>query len=81
MKDIEKIILPNHGVLTLDGDLVTATILDVEFDPFKCVFVSDTVEITTEGYEYLKLDKETLYQLIDLIEKNELYEEIDKDLK
>ena len=77
--EIEKIILPNEGVLVLDGESVTATILDVELDPVKCLFTGDIVELKTDGYDWLTLDKPTLYKLIDLIEKNELYEEIDND--
>jgi hypothetical protein len=55
-----------------DGSSITATIIDAEIDAVECTFNYDgCVDLNTEGYSYLKLSVENLYQLIGLIEKAE----------
>ena len=70
-------IYPKHGKLQIDekGNIHTI-IVDAETDGFLCKFNNDDcVEINTEGYSYITLDRSTLIQLAKLIEKaDKIYE-------
>lgn len=71
--DIEKVLYPKKGILKADkeGTLKT-TIVDAELDGIECTFNYDRcVELNTEGYSYITLSVENLYNLIWLIEKSE----------
>ena len=55
---------------------IHTTIVDAELDGFKCKFNNDgCVEIHTEGYSHITLDRNTLIRLAKLIEKaDQMYE-------
>jgi hypothetical protein len=73
--NIIKVLYPKTkvGVLKADkqGTLKTV-IIDAELDDIKCTFnYDDCVELDTDGYSYISLSRDNLYQLIRLIEKSE----------
>lgn len=80
-KDIEKALFLNSKKLIIDGENVTATIIDDELDPINCSFNNDgCVEIDTKDYSYLSLSVDNLKQLIKLISLAEKhFEEIYKE--
>lgn len=70
--ELEEFLMPNHGKMNYKEGYGRATILDAELDPVECSFVSDgTVELRTEDLVYVKLTKENLYNLIELIKKDD----------
>lgn len=67
---LEKV-YPKNGKLQVDkqGGLHT-TIVDAEMDGFKCKFNYDgCVEIETDGYSHIALDRNTLIRLANLIQE------------
>lgn len=67
-KITEKDILPQSGQLVVDGETITAEILDAEFDVLDCTFDNGgCVNIKTEGYTYIKLSLRNLEYLQELI--------------
>ena len=69
---LEKI-YPKYGKIGIDedGNLYTI-IVDAESDGFMCNFNHDNcVQIDTNGYSYITLDRNTLLQLAKLIQKAE----------
>jgi|TARA_R110000822_G_scaffold80191_2_gene191231 hypothetical protein len=80
MKDgnVEDFMFPGHGVILVEGEKVTATIIDAELDPVKCTFNGDEcVQLDTSGYTHLTLTWDNLKELIKLTSKAEI---IIKDL-
>lgn len=73
--DVIKVLHPKTKVGVLKADkkgTLKAIILDAELDDIKCKFNYDNcVELDTDGYSYISLSMENLFQLIDLIEKAE----------
>ena len=60
--------------LIIDGENVTANIVDAEIDPIQCTFNNDScVQLNTADLTYIILTKENLMTLIDLIEQSEDY--------
>jgi hypothetical protein len=75
MKELKKGVNPEHGVLFFceETEIYKAVVLDVELDPLDCAFLNDgTVEIDTKDLTYLTLDRETLMELIVLIDESSL---------
>jgi hypothetical protein len=71
--DVEKALYPKKDKLIVDkkGN-ITATIVDAEMDGIKCTFNYDRcVQLDTDGYSYITLSVENLWNLIQLIEKSE----------
>ena len=55
---------------TNEDDFYSTIIIDPELDPIKGEFYNDNcVTLNTKEYSYIILDKETLYELIELIEE------------
>lgn len=71
---IEKILNKKNGKLIKNGISVTATLFDAELDELELSFdYSQSVNIDTENLAYISLSIQNLYDMIDLIEKSELY--------
>lgn len=71
---IEKILNKKNGKLIKNGICVTATLFDAELDELELSFdYSQSVNIDTEKLAYISLSIQNLYDMIDLIEKSELY--------
>jgi len=66
-------ISPNNNNLEVHNGIAKSTIFDIELDPLNCEFDGVCVKINTEVYEYISLDVENLYKLIELIEKSNEY--------
>jgi len=64
---------PQNGKLLVDKEgAIRTVIIDDELDGIECKFNYDgCVEINTEGYTYLSLSIDNLFQLASLIEKAE----------
>jgi hypothetical protein len=72
--EIEKILNKKNGKLIKNGICVTATLFDAELDELELSFdYSQSVNIDTENLAYISLSIQNLYDMIDLIEKSELY--------
>ena len=72
--DIEKILNKKNGKLIKNGICVTATLFDLELDELQLSFdYSQSVNINTENFTYITLSIQNLYDMIELIEKSELY--------
>jgi hypothetical protein len=72
--NIEKVLLPTCGKLIIDGENVTASILDAELDEIKMTFdYSNTVEIHTQNLSYITLTPKNLMDMIRLIRESENY--------
>lgn len=72
--NIEKILLPNGNELIINGDLLTAQLLDAELDVFEVTFNYDMcVEINTTNLNYLTLTLDNLEMLQELTIEAELY--------
>lgn len=71
--DIEQQLFPNSGKLIIDEDEEhSAIIVDAELDPLHCTFnYDDCIQIDVGQYSYITLSKETLYQMIALIEESQ----------
>jgi hypothetical protein len=73
--NIEKALYPNVKIGKLKADkegTLKATIIDAELDDIQCTFNYDgCVELDTDGYAFITLSIDNLYQLIALIEKSE----------
>jgi len=71
---IEKILNKKNGKLIKNGISVTATLFDAELDELELSFdYSQSVNIDTEKLAYISLSIQNLYDMIELIEKSELY--------
>jgi len=66
-------VVPNNGNIELDNGIPTATIFDIELDPLKCEFDGECAKINTKDYQYISLDVENLYTLIELIGESNKY--------
>lgn len=72
-KDFRDEICSNRNELIKDGEELTATILDAEWDPIKCSFNGDgCVTINTEELSYICLTPENLENLLELIFEAEI---------
>jgi hypothetical protein len=74
-KELKKVINPQEGELFFckESETYKSVVLDVELDPLDCAFLNDgTVEIDTKDLTYLTLDRETLMELIVLIDESSL---------
>jgi hypothetical protein len=72
--EIEKILNKKNGKLIKNGICVTATLFDEELDELELSFdYSQSVNINTENFTYITLSIQNLYDMIELIEKSELY--------
>jgi hypothetical protein len=72
--NIEDVIFPNNGKLIKRKGIATATIIDEELDPIECAFNNDgCVQLKTDGYSYITLSVDNLFQLMDLIEDSDEY--------
>ena len=73
MKDFRDEICSNRNELIKDGENLTATILDAEWDPIKCKFNGDgCVTIDTKELTYICLTPENLETLLELIFEAEI---------
>ena len=71
---IEKLLCPKVGKLIKSKDYVSATILDADLDVVNLSFdYSQTVTIDTDGLKFICLTYENLYDIIELLEKSEIY--------
>jgi hypothetical protein len=79
--DIEKILNKKNGKLIKSGGCVTATLFDAELDELELSFdYSQSVNIDTKNLLYITLSIQNLHDMIDLIEKSELYyKKLNKD--
>jgi hypothetical protein len=72
--EIEKILNKKNGKLIKNGIIVTATLFDADLDELELSFdYSQSVNIDTKNLAYISLSIQNLYDMIDLIEKSELY--------
>lgn len=72
--EIEKILNKKNGKLIKNGINVTATLFDAELDELEMSFdYSQSVNINTENLAYISLSLQNLYDMIELIDKSELY--------
>lgn len=64
----------NIGELHIEGDLVTAILIDEEGDSIELTFNNDgCVDISTKEYTYLTLSRENLEQMQSLLDEAEEY--------
>jgi len=75
MKDIEKELFPDSGILKIEGGIATAQLVDEELDCFEVTLNNDScVQIDTEGFSWITLSRENIMDLIRLIdEADEFY--------
>ena len=71
---IEKKLNPKNGKLIKNKNGVTATLFDNELDELELFFdYSMSVTINTENFNTINLSYSNLYDMIELIDKSELY--------
>jgi len=70
--DIEKKLFPESGKLIKVDDTYHALVIDEELDPISVAFHYDNcATLDTKDYSYIALSKDTLFLLIDLLQKAE----------
>lgn len=83
--NIEEVLYPEAGQLLYceESESFKALIVDVELDPIEIEFMcDDTIQINTEGYTFLTLDRNLLKQLIFLMGKAKIsYADLEKNLE
>ena len=62
-------IAPLHNKLIERDDRYITHILDMELDPIEVELMEDEVQLNVEDYTYIKLDRETLEKLLDLMDE------------
>lgn len=73
-QDFREEIAPNRDELIVNGENLSATILDAELDPIKCSFDGDgCVRLDTEELSFIYLTPENLESLQNLIFEAEIY--------
>ena len=72
--NIVKVLIPNAYKLKKDKEgNYTSVIVDEELDPFPVDLIGENcIQINTDEMAYITLSIDTLYQIIELIEKAEL---------
>ena len=74
MKDFRDELCKNRDELIVNGENLTATIFDAEWDPIECSFEGDgCVKLDTKDLTFIYLTPENLEVLKNLIIKAETY--------
>jgi hypothetical protein len=80
--NIEKTLYPEAGELYYHEESQTfkSVIVDAELDPIEVTIMNDdTVQIHTEDYSFITLDRDSLQQLLSLMDEVETkYEELEE---
>ena len=71
--NIEDALCPERDKLIIEGEIITAKIVDAELDVIDCKFHNDgCVHLNTKDYAYLTLTRGNLEMLVGLVDEVEL---------
>ena len=71
--DAGKLLYPESGELIINGDDISAKIIDAELDPIIVGFhYDDCVKLNTKELEWITLSRENLCNLLDLLDESEM---------